>query len=71
MPLSLTSTAENDSDRTNTESAQFTNKYAAVSSLPLTGGTTGRDWMVFGGGLGLLALLAAAGYTVWRKRQLV
>jgi MYXO-CTERM domain-containing protein len=26
---------------------------------------------VFGGGLGLLALLAAAGYTVWRKRQLV
>lgn len=49
----------------------FTNKYVAVSSLPLTGGTTGRDWMVFGGGLGLMALLAAAGYTVWRKRQLV
>ncbi len=62
---------ENDSDRTNTESAQFTNKYVAISSLPLTGGTTGRDWMVFGGGVGLLALLAAAGYTVWRKRQLV
>lgn len=62
---------ENDSDRKNTESAQFTNKYVAISSLPLTGGTTGRDWMVFGGGLGLLALLAAAGYTVWRKRQLV
>lgn len=51
--------------------AEFTNRYVAVSSLPLTGGTTGRDWMVFGGGLGLLALLAAAGYTVWRKRQLV
>lgn len=51
--------------------AEFTNTYVAVSSLPLTGGTTGRDWMVFGGGLGLLALLAAAGYTVWRKRQLV
>lgn len=62
---------ENDSDRTNTESAQFTNKYVAVSSLPLTGGTTGREWMVFGGGVGLMALLAAAGYTVWRKRQLV
>lgn len=62
---------ENDSDRTNTESAQFTNKYVAISSLPLTGGTTGRDWMVFGGGVGLMALLAAAGYTVWRKRQLV
>ena len=51
--------------------AEFTNRYVAVSSLPLTGGTTGRGWMVFGGGLGLLALLAAAGYTVWRKRQLV
>lgn len=62
---------ENDSDRTNAESAQFTNKYVAISSLPLTGGTTGRDWMVFGGGVGLMALLAAAGYTVWRKRQLV
>lgn len=62
---------ENDSDRTNTESARFTNKYVAISSLPLTGGTTGRDWMVFGGGVGLMALLAAAGYTVWRKRQLV
>lgn len=51
--------------------AEFTNKYVAISSLPLTGGTTGRDWMVFGGGVGLMALLAAAGYTVWRKRQLV
>lgn len=62
---------ENDSDRTNTKSAQFTNKYVAISSLPLTGGTTGRDWMVFGGGMGLMALLAAASYTAWRKRQLV
>lgn len=55
----------------NDNNPTFTNKYVAVSSLPLTGGTTGRDWMVFGGGLGLMALLAAAGYTVWRKRQLV
>lgn len=62
---------ENDSDRTNTESAQFTNKYVAISSLPLTGGKSARDWLVYGGGLGLMALLAAAGYTVWRKRQLV
>ena len=62
---------ENDSDRTNTESAQFTNKYVAISSLPLTGGKSARDWMVFGSGVGLMALLAAAGYTVWRKRQLV
>lgn len=55
----------------NDNNPTFTNKYVAVSSLPLTGGTTGRDWMVFGGGMGLMALLAAAGYTVWRKRQLV
>lgn len=62
---------DGDSDSTNTESAQFTNKYVAISSLPLTGGTTGRDWMVLGGGMGLIALLACAGYTVWRKRQLI
>lgn len=51
--------------------AEFTNRYVAVSSLPLTGGKSARDWLVYGGGLGLLALLAAAGYMVWRKRQLV
>ena len=51
--------------------AVFTNRYVAVSSLPLTGGKSARDWLVYGGGLGLMALLAAAGYTVWRKRQLV
>ena len=51
--------------------AEFTNTYVAVSSLPLTGGKSARDWLVYGGGLGLMALLAAAGYTVWRKRQLV
>lgn len=51
--------------------AEFTNRYVAVSSLPLTGGKSARDWLVYGGGVGLMALLAAAGYTVWRKRQLV
>lgn len=51
--------------------AEFTNRYVTVSSLPLTGGKSARDWLVYGGGLGLMALLAAAGYTVWRKRQLV
>ena len=49
----------------------FTNTFIAVSSLPLTGGTTARDWLVYGGGMGLAALLAGAGFTVWRKRQLV
>lgn len=51
--------------------AEFTNRYVAVSSLPLTGGKSARDWLIYGGGLGLMALLAAAGYTIWRKRQLV
>ena len=55
----------------NDNNPTFTNKYVAVSSLPLTGGKSARDWLVYGGGLGLMALLAAAGYTVWRKRQLV
>lgn len=55
----------------NDNNPTFTNKYIAVSSLPLTGGRSARDWLVCGGGLGLMALLAAAGYTVWRKRQLV
>lgn len=51
--------------------AEFTNTYVAVSSLPLTGGKSARDWLIYGGGLGLMALLAGAGYTVWRRRQLV
>ena len=64
--------ADGDSDNTGKpESANFTNTYVAVSSLPLTGGKSARDWLVYGGGLGLMALLAAASYTVWRKRQLV
>lgn len=55
----------------NDNNPTFTNKYIAVSSLPLTGGRSARDWLIYGGGLGLLALLAGAGYTVWCKRQLV
>ena len=45
--------------------------YPAVSSLPLTGGTTGRQWLMAGGGMGFAVLLAGAGYTIWRKRQLI
>ena len=64
--------ADGDSDKTdNPESADFTNVFVAVSSLPLTGGRSARDWLIYGSGLGLLALLAGAGYTVWRKRQFV
>lgn len=64
--------ADGDSDKTdNPKSADFTNVFVAVSGLPVTGGRSARDWLIYGGGLGLLALLAGAGYTVWRKRQLV
>ena len=64
--------ADGDSDKTdNPKSADFTNVFVAVSSLPVTGGRSARDWLIYDGGLGLLALLAGAGYTVWRKRQLV
>ena len=58
-------------DVTESKIASFTNMYVSVSSLPLTGGTTARDWLVYGGGMGLAVLLAGAGYTIWRKRQLV
>lgn len=64
--------ADGDFDKTdNPKSADFTNVFVSVSSLPVTGGRSARDWLIYGGGLGLLALLAGAGYTVWRKRQLV
>lgn len=58
-------------DVTESKIASFTNMYVSVSSLPLTGGTTARDWLVYGGGMGLAVLLAGAGYTIWRKCQLV
>ncbi|OXN00301.1 Spy0128 family protein [Bifidobacterium vansinderenii] len=47
--------------------AIFTNAYVAVSQLPLTGGTTGRAWLVAGG---VLLAMAGASYAVWRKRQM-
>lgn len=51
---------------------KITNTRLAVSQLPLTGGTTGRQWLIAGaGGLGFAMLLAAAGHTIWRKRRLI
>ena len=50
----------------------FTNKWIAVSSLPLTGASTGRQWLVAGGVIGGLALLLAGAAGVWRSgRRLV
>ena len=51
--------------------AKFTNQYVAISALPLTGGTTGRTWMVTGSVLTVLAVLAATGYGVTRRRRLI
>lgn len=51
---------------------KITNARLAVSQLPLTGGTTGRQWLIAGAaGLGFAMLLAAAGHTIWRKRRLI
>ncbi|RYQ36371.1 Spy0128 family protein [Bifidobacterium pseudolongum] len=52
---------------------EFTNTWVAVSNLPLTGegGATPRLWLAIGGGLGALALLAAGGAAIWRKRRLI
>lgn len=51
----------------------FTNTWVAVSNLPLTGegGATPMLWLAIGGGLGALALLAAGGAAIWRKRRLI
>ncbi|WP_163196650.1 DUF7604 domain-containing protein [Bifidobacterium platyrrhinorum] len=51
--------------------AKFTNQYVAISALPLTGGTTGRTWMVAGSVLTVIAVLAASGYGVTRRRRLI
>ena len=47
----------------------FVNRYVAVAALPLTGGTTGRAWMVAAGVL--LALAGGAGYVAWRRRMTI
>ena len=54
-------------------SVEFTNTWVAVSNLPLTGegGATPMLWLAIGGGLGALALLAAGGAAIWRKRRLI
>lgn len=65
--------ADDDSDKNaagSDEAASFTNTFVAVSALPMTGGATTRDWLVYGGGFGLLAALVRIGYFIWRKRRL-
>ena len=50
----------------------FTNHYIAVSALPLTGGTTDRQWLFVGGVVGGLAVLLIGAAGVWNgKKRLV
>lgn len=50
----------------------FTNHYIAVSALPLTGGTTDRQWLFVGGAVGGLAVLLIGAAGVWNgKKRLV
>lgn len=52
--------------------AKFTNTYVAVSALPLTGGTTDRQWLFVGGAVGWLAVLLIGAAGVWNgKKRLV
>ncbi|MGO5068178.1 DUF7604 domain-containing protein [Bifidobacterium catenulatum] len=55
-----------------TQPVVFTNHYIAVSALPLTGGTTDRQWLFVGGAVGGLAVLLIGAAGVWNgKKRLV
>ena len=55
-----------------TQPVAFTNHYIAVSALPLTGGTTDRQWLFVGGVVGGLAVLLIGAAGVWNgKKRLV
>lgn len=47
----------------------FTNHYIAVSALPLTGGSTGRQWLLVAGGIGGLAALLIGAAGMWNGRK--
>lgn len=49
--------------------AKFTNTYVAVSSLPLTGGTTDRQWLLVGGSIGGLAVLLVGAAGIWNSKK--
>lgn len=51
------------------DSIAFTNTYVAVSALPLTGGTTDRQWLLVGGSIGGLAVLLVGAAGVWNSRK--
>ena len=47
----------------------FTNRYIAVSALPLTGGTTDRQWLFVGGVVGGLAVLLIGAAEIWNNKK--
>lgn len=49
--------------------AKFTNTYVAVSALPLTGGATGRQWLLVGGVIGGLAVLLIGAAEIWNNKK--
>ena len=49
--------------------AKFTNTYVAVSALPLTGGTTDRQWLLVGGSIGGLAVLLVGAADIWNSKK--
>lgn len=60
------------SQSASTQPVVFTNHYIAVSALPLTGGTTDRQWLFVGGVVGGLAVLLIGAAGVWNgKKRLV
>lgn len=52
-----------------TEPVTFTNRYVAVSALPLTGGATGRQWLLVGGVIGGLAVLLIGAAEIWNNKK--
>lgn len=58
-------TADNQSAKV----AKFTNTYVAVSALPLTGGTTDRQWLLVGGSIGGLAVLLVGAAGIWNSKK--
>ena len=61
-----------ESQSASTQPVVFTNHYIAVSALPLTGGTTDRQWLFVGGAVGGLAVLLIGAAGVWNgKKRLV
>ncbi|PLS24792.1 hypothetical protein BLI708_01260 [Bifidobacterium imperatoris] len=64
---SLTATVKYDND--GDEIPTFTNSYVAVSALPLTGGMSARNWLIFGGLAVVAAAVVAMIVNEYRKRN--